>query len=81
MTQVNITNDMTDLSKLRSGQFTMHLAPASLRHVLESCVLSVQPSLTRPADVELLCDGDVPDQVRARRAAAGKGPPHADTLP
>ncbi len=60
---VNITNDMTDLQKLRSGQFTMHLAPTSLRHVLESCVLSVRPSLQRATDIELLCDGDVPDAV------------------
>jgi signal transduction histidine kinase len=64
---VNITNDMTDLQKLRAGQFTMHFGPTSMRHVLESCVLSVRPALQHATDIELVCDdGDVPVTVSAR---------------
>ena len=62
---VNITNDMTDLHKLRSGQFAVHMSPCSLRHVLESCVLAVLPAVTSPSHIQLVYDESaVPDQVR-----------------
>ncbi len=60
---VSVTNDMTDLQKLRAGQFAVHLAPTSLREVLRSCISAVMPAVPRPDDILLECADDVPDQV------------------
>jgi signal transduction histidine kinase len=53
---VSVTNDMTDLSKLRAGQFVMHLAPTSLRQILDACITSVQPSVQHVSDIQLEFD-------------------------
>jgi signal transduction histidine kinase len=80
---VNITNDMTDLQKLRAGQFVVHVSPTSVRHVLESCILAVQPSLQRASDIQLVYDDNsMPNQVccvccicRHRRRRRRRPPP------
>jgi signal transduction histidine kinase len=71
---VSVTNDMTDLRKLRAGRFTVDLAPCSLRRLLESCVLSVLPAAGGVASaLQLSYDArSVPDTVSgdARRERA-----------
>jgi signal transduction histidine kinase len=65
---VSVTNDMTDLQKLRAGRFEVHPAPTRLRAVLESCVASVRPALRgAAADMQLVYDDAMPPLVRARR--------------
>ena len=61
---VSITSDMTDLAKLRAGQFVVHFAPTYLRQVLQSCVLAVQPAVGRATDIQLEYDDSMPDSVR-----------------
>ena len=72
---LSVTNDMTDLRKLRAGQFVVCLAPTSLREVLESCVVSVQsmaaaatggPGTPTQPDIQLVFDRHLPDMVRQR---------------
>lgn len=73
---VSITNDMTDLQKLRAGQFAVQLAPTSLRRVLESCVLAALPlghsARHGAADVpgiQLFFENEVPESVSGARVA------------
>jgi signal transduction histidine kinase len=63
---VSITNDMTDLNKLRAGQFSVKCAPTNMRGVLESCICAVGPALQDAADVALLYDANMPEMVSAR---------------
>jgi hypothetical protein len=75
---VSITSDMTDLAKLRAGQFVVLLGPTSLRRVLESCVLAVLPAAAgRSGDILLEYDESLPEMVCCTRALARRLPSRA----
>ena len=78
---VSITSDMTDLAKLRAGQFVVRLGPTSLRGVLESCVLAVMPAAAgRSGDILLEYDESLPEMVCCTRAIARRLPSRAHVV-
>jgi signal transduction histidine kinase len=57
-----LMNDLLDLQKMRTGKFSVSVAVASPRGIVEACVRAVQPAVS--VSIELNVDRSVPDWVR-----------------